>query len=420
MNPTVDNLWAEFSGPNGAEYGALLWRFLNDGSARWVFFEYPDGTAVESRAFHRLILAGQVQMRQRMLARGLQGEPEVEVTVVYTGDCSKILINEIRSVVPEFSGKVIVKPQKPMEYRLSEAGLNTQKELRLFGGGPVEEAFLAESFKFSVPGIVNIVDVRYIKQGTAVQPVPMPVPVSDNHPAVATPTSAVPTTPAPSVATTTTPAETAPVASAPAATVPATTTPATVTSAAGKKSPKLAAWPVGKTERYVTAYLAKEKNLYIKMARDVLDELAGAVEAFRKTFGSTAIAEVITQKVGTKIQRACSKKDVDKTHTYKSRVQPLLRRTPQAPDRWAEMLADWHGEDVDELAAEIPFAEDDSSLDDVEILEMRERDGASAEDDESSFDGGELSEDESSDEGDDEWAEEDDSDEDEDDDEDDL
>ena len=288
----------------------VMWHFLDRGSSRWTTLDLPDSTAAESGAFTRLVLSGQAQLRLRVLARGLPGEPEVEASVIVTGDYTKMLAEEIRSVVPEFSGRVVVMPQLPAEYRLSGAGLKTQQEIRQFGGGQFEENFLSASLQFAIPGVVGIQSLRYIeKEPTAPK-------LSDN----------------------------------PAATAPD----------GGKKPPTPAAWPVAKTEGHVAAYLAWKKDLHVRLARDILDEKDGAVEAFRKEFGSTAIAEAITRKVGKTVQRACGKKDVDKTQTYKKRVQPLLRTPAEAPEGWDELLAGRHGEGRDELLDEIPFEDDDS------------------------------------------------------------
>ena len=287
-----------------------LWRLLEAGSPRWIKLDLPDSTAAESNAFTRLVLSGQVQLRLRVLARGLPGEPEVQATVIVTGDYTKILADEIRSVVPEFPGRVVVMPQLPAGYRLSGAGLKTQQEIRQFGGGQFEEKFLSASLQFAIPGVVGIQSLRYIEKEPAAPKLP----------------------------------------GNPAATAPA----------ADKKPTMAAAWPVAKTEGHVAAYLAWKKDLYVKLAKDVLDAMDGAIEAFRKEFGSTAIAEAITRKVGKTVQRACGKKDVDKTQTYKKRGQPLLRTPAEAPEGWDELLAGRHGEGRDELLDEIPFEEDDS------------------------------------------------------------
>ena len=307
MVQAADN--PEQPAPDEGHQGTL-WHFLEVGSPRWTKLDLPDSTAAESNAFTRLVLSGQVQLRLRVLARGLPREPEVQATVIVTGDYTKMLAEEIRSVVPEFSGQVVVMPQLPVEYRLSGAGLKTQKEVREFGGGQFEEQFLSASLQFAIPGVVGILDVRYIEREPAA-----PRPPDD---------------------------------------------PASSPPAPQKKSPTGAAWPVAKTEGHVAAYLACKKDLYIKLAKDILDEMDGAIEAFRKEFGSTAIAEAITRKVGTAVHRACGKRDVDKTHTYKSRVQPLLRTPAAPPEGWNELLAGRHGEGRDELLDEIPLEDDDS------------------------------------------------------------
>ena len=361
-------------------FEATLWRLLMNFPTRWTQLDAPDTTAAENAAFHRLILAGLVDVRLRVLARGLPNEPEVEATVFVTGDYTKKVADEVRSMVPEFSGQVIAKPQLPAEYRLNEIGLKIRQECRQFGGEPVEEKFLADNLKFTIPGVAGVLALRYIKRGSA--PVGPKLSASDNNPTTMTPVTTgfvttAPTTAASATATSTvavsvatTPTTAAPIATVPAATTPAVVAVAIAASAVGKKSSALAAWPVAKTEGHVAAYLAQMKNLYIKMARDVLDGMTGAIETFRKTFGSTVIAEAITRKVGIKTKRACNKKDVDKTHAYRSRVQPLLRTPPEFPDGWEEIRASQHGEGIDELAAGIPFAKDNSPLDDMDEWEM--------------------------------------------------
>jgi len=290
-------------------YERLLWRFLDAASPRWTKVQLPDDTAAESGAFTRLVLSGQVQLRLRVLARGLPGEPEIEVTVVVTGDYTKILAEEIRSAVPEFSGRVVVMPQLPAEYRLTRAGLETQKEIREFGCGEFEEGFLSASLQFAIPGVVNIHNLRYVDRTPTGEKQP------DN---------------------------------------------ATASSAGQKKSSRTAAWPVTKTEGHVSAYLAGKRDLYRKLAQDVLDEMPGAHKKFKKDFGPTAIAEAITRKVGTKTHRACSKKDVGKTASYKKQIQPLLRTPPRKPDDWNELLEDLHGEGLSGILDEMPYEEDDS------------------------------------------------------------
>lgn len=290
-------------------YEKMLWQFLDKGSPRWTNVDLPDATAAQSGAFTRLVLSGQVQLRLRVLARGLPGEPEVQATVIVTGDYTKMLADEIRSAVPEFSGRVMVVPQLSAEYRLSRAGIETRQEIRQFGDGQFEEGFLSASLQFAIPGVVGIQALRYIEREPAT---PKP-----------------PDSPAPTHA------------------------------AIDKKPPTPAAWPVAKTEGHVAAFIAGKKDLYLKLAGDVLDEMDGAYEKFEKELGPTAIAEAITSKVGTKTCRACTKKDVGKTSTYRKRIQPLLRDPPKRPDDWDELLAGKHGEDRDDILDEIPFEDDD-------------------------------------------------------------
>jgi len=351
-------------------FEATLWRLLMNFPTRWTQLDAPDTTAAENAAFHRLILAGLVDVRLRVLARGLPSEPKVEATVFVTGDYTKKVADEVRSVVPEFNGQVIAKPQLPAEYRLNEIGLKIRQECRQFGSGAVEEKFLADNLKFTIPGVAGVLALRYVKRGSA--PVGLKLSASDSKSATMTPvtTGFVTTAPATAASATTTSTVAVSTATTPTTAAPIATVSAAAVPVVDKKSPTPAAWPVAKTEGHVAAYLAQTKNLYIKMTRDVLDGMTGAVEAFRKTFGSTVIAEAITRKVDTKTQRACNKKDVDKTHAYRSRVQPLLRIPPEAPDGWEEIRANRYGEGIDELAAGIPFAKDNSPLDEMDEWKM--------------------------------------------------
>lgn len=295
---------------HGADYERHLWRFLDAASPRWTKADVPDDTAARHGAFTRLVLSGQVQLRLRVRARGLPGQPEVVATVVVTGDYAKMLTDEIRSAVPEYSGRVVVAPQSPVEHRLTRAGQETQQEIREFGGGELEEGLLSASLEFAIPGAVSIRDLRYV--------------------------------------------ETEPVASE------ADDDDAQTSAADQRKRPKAAAWPVHKTEGHVSAYLNGKKNIYRKFAADVLDEMPGAYGVFRKEFGPTRIAEAVTKKAGTKNHRACTKKDVCKTQTYKRRIQPLMRNPPERPYDWEEVLEDQYGEALPGVLDEIPFEDDDS------------------------------------------------------------
>ena len=231
------------------------------------------------------------------------------ITNVVPGDYTKILAGEIRSIVPEYSGQVVVQPQLPVEYRLSSDGLATQKEIRMFDGGKYEESFLSTSLQFRIPSVVSIVNFSYIEK----KPI-IPEETPDN------------------------PASTPPVNE--------------------HKSPKTAAWPVAKTDGHVAAYWADKRDLYCKLAQDVLDDMPGAACKFQKEFGPTSLAKAITLKVGTKLHRPCSKKDVGKTFTYKTLIQPLLRNPPRKPDNWSELIKGQYGKSLPDILDEIPFEED--------------------------------------------------------------
>lgn len=291
-----------------ADYERQLWRLLDAASARWTKIDLPDDDAARRGAFMRLALSGQVQLRLSVLARGLPDEPRVRATVVVTGDYTKVLANHLRAAVPEFTSRVAVTPQLPVEYRLSRAGQETQNEVREFGGGELEEGFLSASLAFAIPASVSIRDLVYEERES----------VDDTG-------------------------------------AGGKTSPPT----ASKKPPQTAAWPLPKTEGHVSAYLDRKKHLYRRLAADILDGMPGAYGRFRKEFGPTAIAAAITEKVGTTAHRPCKKQDVEKTSAYCRRAQPLLKRPPEKPDDWEDVLESGHGEALPGILDEIPFEDDE-------------------------------------------------------------
>lgn len=291
-----------------ADYERQLWRFLDRASARWTKINLPDDDAVRRGAFMRLVLSGQVQLRLSVLARGLPNEPRVRATVVVTGDYTKVLADHIRAAIPEFAGRVAVTPQLPVEYRLSRAGQETQNEVREFGGGELEEGFLSASLAFAMPAAVSIRDLVYEERESGDD--------TDLSGEASPPTDS-------------------------------------------KKTPQTAAWPLHKTEGHVSAYLDRKKHLYRRLAADILDGMPGAYGRFRKEFGPTAIAAAITEKVGPTAHRPCRKQDVEKTSAYCRRAQPLLKRPPEKPDDWEDLLESGHGKALPGILDEIPFEDDE-------------------------------------------------------------
>ena len=79
------------------------------------------------------------------------------------------------------------------------------------------------------------------------------------------------------------------------------------------------------------------------------------------------MAKTITDKVGTKHHRACGKKDVLKTHTYRDMIMPLLRSDPGKPEGWAELLAARKGEDLPVELKELEFDDEELSLEDEDL-----------------------------------------------------
>jgi hypothetical protein len=297
------------------DYEALLWAFLDRAAEEWTPLELDDDTATRRGAFMRLVRSGQVQLRLRVLARGRAAEPKVRATCMVTGDYRRPLVAAVSQAVPEFGGHVIARPESA-EYRLSTAGRKTRSEIRRFGGGQFEENFLADSLQFAIPGVVSISDLEYL------------------------PTTAV--TAAPS-------------------------TEMTNEAQNGGKPKKAYAWPVRKTEGHVAAHLAAHKSEYVRLARDVLDERSGAQLEFEKTFGATPIARAITQRVGTKHQRACGRRDVHKTETYTGLIQPLLRKPPDKPEGWERYVEEHLGERLPDILDEIEFDEDEMPLEDEDL-----------------------------------------------------
>jgi hypothetical protein len=297
------------------DYDALLWEFLNRASPQWAVVELGPDTATRSNAFVRLVLSGQVELRLRVLARGASPDPRVQATCIVTGDYKSPLADSLCVAVPEFGGRVTVRPETA-EYRLSAAGLKTQLEMREFGGGKIEESFLSSSLEFVIPGVVNITDLEYLPAMVA--------------PVVATPPVAQP-------------------AEAPGANQ----------GTGGKVKKKECAWPVPKTEAHVAPYLSARKAKYLRLARDVLDERSGAATEFRNEFGSTAIAREITANVGIKYHRACRKQDVLKTETYRTIIQPLLRNPPEKPKGWDRMIEEREGEELPAILEDLEFEDEE-------------------------------------------------------------
>ena len=280
-------------------YERAQWNYLDEASEQWTPIDLSDATAAESGAFHGLLLAGYFELRLKFLANGLPTEPQVMATCVVSGNYTKKLPYAIRSAVPEFSEKVVARPQLPAEYRLSSSGVSLQSEMRTLG----EDFQLPVRLEFVVPGYVVIHDLDYIK--AAPKP-PEPQPTEDP-----------------------------------------------------KEEPKKGyAWPKAKTEARVAAYLAPRQSRYIKLVQDVLDGRPGAFEEFKSEFASTAIARAITEDRG-KDHPACSKQAVDKTDAYKAQIKPLLDRPPRKPINWEALLKDRQGEEQHSVIDEIPCEDDD-------------------------------------------------------------
>jgi len=290
------------------EYEAALWHWLDRASAQWTPLDTSGLTATQSSAITRLVLSGQVQLRQQITARGREGEPHVRATCVVTGDYKQALLGAIRGAVPEFGDRVVIHPPSVVEYRLSAAGAQTQSESRRFGGGgELEEGFLSESLQFVVPGVVNIMGLEYDTTKSSIDP-------------------------------------------------PSSTSTDANAEAPGRKAP---AWPASKTDGYVAAYVAAHKRELVALGRDVLDDRDGAVEAFGAKFGPAAIARAITEKVAADNHPPCRPQAVHKTHTYRNLIQPLIQNPPRKPVDWAQMLEDRTGDELPEMLADIPFEDED-------------------------------------------------------------
>lgn len=295
------------TGPDEAPetYEALQWAYLDRAAEEWTPLDLHDDVATRRGALLGLVLSGQVELRLRVLARGRTAEPKVRATCVVTGDYMRKLVVALGQAIPEFGGHVVARPET-LEYRLSPAGQKTRSEFRHFGGGEHEEVFLAASLQFNIPGVVSIRDLDYL------------------------PTTAE-------------------------------------TQETSKPKKKAHDWPVPKTERHVAAHLAAHKSEYVRLARDVLDERSGAQLEFERTFGATPIAKAITQRVGTKHQRACDRRDVHKTDSYTGLIQPLLRKPPEKPQGWERLVDEHRGERLPDILDEIEFDEDEMPLEDEDL-----------------------------------------------------
>ncbi|MCG3180937.1 MAG: hypothetical protein BIFFINMI_03302 [Phycisphaerae bacterium] len=287
----------------------LLWLMLNGASEQWTTVNLDEATATQSGAFLQLVLSGQIELRLRVLARGLPTEPEVNVVCIVMGDYKQKLVDAIQAAVPEFTSRVVAYPQRTVEFRLSAAGTATQKEIRLFGGGEYEESFLATAIGFTIPGVVNIHELQYVRRELAA----------------------------------------APLAQAPAD-----------PSAANKERRDPPAWPGREVDHHVAAHLRANRQEYLAMAQDVLDYVDGAQQRFEGRFGCTPIAAAITENVGDKRRRPCGKRDVQKTAAYRREVMPLLAPKPGRPKNFDDLLAGREWGESPDVRDSIPFAGDDS------------------------------------------------------------
>lgn len=303
----TDSIDTKTSGYPSDEYEAAIWHWLDRAPAQWTPLDISGLTATQSSAFTRLVLSGQIQLRQHITARGGTGQPVVRAICVVTGDYKQALLRAMRGAVPEFGDRVVIVPSAKIEYRLSAAGVDTRAESRAFGGGDIEESLLAGSLQFVIPGVVNIMDLEY---DTTTSPADPPPP---------TPTDAE-------------------------AQVPTRNPPA---------------WPKSKTDGYVAAYVASHKRSFVSLGRDVLDGREDAAEAFSAKFGPAAIARAITKKLGNDDQPPCRPQAVHKTHTYHNLIQPLIQNPPRKPAGWAQMLEDRTGDDLPDMLADIPFEDED-------------------------------------------------------------
>lgn len=299
--------------PMPEDYEAAVWRWLAGASERWTTLDISDLTATENSAITRLVLSGQFQLRLRIVARGAAAEPVVDATCVVMGDYKRSLGRTMRGAVPEFGERVVIQPPSKLEYRLSSAGLATQSEARQFGGGRIQEGFLAKTLQFVVPGVVNITEMDHESPSPAVPadeatPVPSLTPVPDAN---------------------------------------------------ASKKPKVPDWPVTKTDGYVAQYWTARHARFVELARDVLDDRDGANKEFTAEFGPAAIARHITAKVGTDNQRPCRSQDVLKTHTYQQVIQPLFKNPPRKPANWDQMVVGRTGEDLPDILDDIPFEDDE-------------------------------------------------------------
>jgi len=287
-------------------HAKALCTILRKASEDWSAVNLSGATASVQGAFSALVLSGQIQLRLKVLARGLPDEPEVHAVCVVTGDYRKVLPQAIRAAVPEFSGRVAVHPETNAEYRLTRAGLATLAELNEFEDDETAPEFIAASLGFSIPGVANVHDLQIIR---------------------------------------------------PVATPAKETEPEQTQEAAKRRGPP--AWPLTKTEGLVSEYLKHRKDLYLRLARNVLDEASDACKKFREEFAPKVIADALTARAGKGLGIPCRGSNILKTSTYKDFIKPLMKRRPGKPRGWDKAMEDQTGEEFPPIMDEIPFAEDE-------------------------------------------------------------
>jgi len=302
----VDTLEGNTDRQSPDVHAGALCTILRKASEDWSEVNLSDATASVQGAFSALVLSGQIQLRLKVLARGLPDEPEVHAVCVVTGDYRKVLPRAIRAAVPEFSGRVVVHPERTAEYTLTRAGLATLAELNEFEGDETAPEFVAGSLDFSIPGVANVHDLQVIR--------PVATPAKEMEPGQ-------------------------------------------TQESAKRRGPS--AWPLTKTEGLVSEYLKHRKDLYLRLARNVLDEASDAYKKFREEFAPKVIADALTARAGKGVTIPCRGSNILKTSTYRDFIKPLMKRRPGKPRGWDKAMEDQTGEEFPAIMDEIPFAEDD-------------------------------------------------------------
>ena len=306
VEPMVDLFGGNTDCPGSDARTSVLCAILKGASEDWSEVNLSNATANVQGAFTALVLSGQIQLRLKVLARGLPDEPEVRVVCIVTGNYRKVLPEAIRAAVPEFSGRIAVHPEPTAEYRLSRAGLATLAEMNEFENDETAPGSIAASLEFSIPGVANIYDLQIIRSLAA--------PVKE-------------------------------------------TESGQTQESARRRGPP--AWPLTKTEGLVSEYLKHRKDLYLRLGRDVLDHASDAYKHFRATFGPKVIADALMASAGKGAATPCRASNIVKTATYRDFIRPFMMRRPRKPYGWDKMLEARAGEEFPDILDEIPFDEDD-------------------------------------------------------------